>query len=182
MSTKTAADRTVERYLREVARHLHGLSSEQRRRILDELAAHIAEARRESSEADNDGVVRMILDRVGDPVAIAAEAAAERERERGPAGRTADAVAPWLTLFGGFVFVVGWFAGVVLLLSSPTWRPRDKALGVLVFPFGLLSPALLLEVPLGFTLPLPVGLVVLVALVVGPIVTTWHLLRARQTL
>jgi hypothetical protein len=42
-----------------------------------------------------------------------------------------------LLLFGGFVFVVGWFAGLVLLWSSRAWNTRDKWIGTLVIPGGL---------------------------------------------
>jgi hypothetical protein len=48
-----------------------------------------------------------------------------------------------LLLVGGFVFVIGWFAGVILLWVSDAWTRREKLLGTLVLPFGLL-------VPLGF--------------------------------
>jgi hypothetical protein len=66
-----------------------------------------------------------VLDRVGDPSAIAAGAGAAEFR---PRVRWADALVPWLLLLGGFVFVVGWFLGVGLLWSSSTWRVRDKLL------------------------------------------------------
>ena len=35
--------------------------------------------------------------------------------------------------------MVGWFVGVGLLWSSATWRLRDKLLGTLVWPGGLLA-------------------------------------------
>ena len=47
-------------------------------------------------------------------------------------------------LFGGIVIpFLGWVVGVVLLWMSPRWTTRDKLLGTLVWPGGLLAPALL---------------------------------------
>jgi hypothetical protein len=47
-------------------------------------------------------------------------------------------------LLGGIVIpVLGWFIGVVLLWMSPRWTAKDKLLGTLVWPGGLLAPALL---------------------------------------
>ncbi len=42
-----------------------------------------------------------------------------------------------LLLIGGFVYLVGWIAGAVLLWISPRWRLADKLLGTLVWPGGL---------------------------------------------
>jgi hypothetical protein len=38
----------------------------------------------------------------------------------------------------------GWVVGVVLVWISPRWRTRDKLLATLVWPGGLLAPALVL--------------------------------------
>lgn len=43
---------------------------------------------------------------------------------------------PWLLPFGGLLALIGWVVGVILLLASPTWRVRDKLLGVVVLPGG----------------------------------------------
>jgi hypothetical protein len=40
--------------------------------------------------------------------------------------------------------VVGWLVGLVLLWASPRWRRREKLLGTLVWPGGLLAPLALL--------------------------------------
>ncbi|MEP7024737.1 MAG: hypothetical protein ABJB47_13260 [Actinomycetota bacterium] len=47
-------------------------------------------------------------------------------------------------LIGGVVIpVLGWIVGVVLLWISPRWRTRDKLIGTLVWPGGLLAPIML---------------------------------------
>ena len=43
----------------------------------------------------------------------------------------------FLLLFGGFIFLVGWFGGLVLLLSSRAWDTRDKLIGTFIVPGGL---------------------------------------------
>jgi hypothetical protein len=46
-----------------------------------------------------------------------------------------------LLLAGGFVVLIGWVAGCVLLWASPRWRWPDKLLGTLVWPGGLAGVA-----------------------------------------
>jgi hypothetical protein len=94
-----------------------------------------------AGEAD----VRNALDRIGDPEDIAAEA---RERFGIARGRPSwtDPLAIVLLLIGGFLWFVGWIAGVVLLWLSVVWSVRDKVIATLLVPGGLLAPVLLLLV------------------------------------
>jgi hypothetical protein len=48
-----------------------------------------------------------------------------------------------LLLFGGFLALIGWLVGLVLLWSSPRWTVVDKLVGTLVLPGGLASALLL---------------------------------------
>lgn len=143
--------------------------------------------------------MRALLERLGDPEEIAAEAGA---RAMPVPPRGAEAWVPWLLLLGGFVLVLGWLVGVVLLLASASWRSRDKLLGTLVVPGGLALPLLLLGFPTGsgtcsgsgrpgaaivthcttsgLVLPLWAGIAVLVVLLVAPVVVAVHLERARR--
>jgi hypothetical protein len=82
--------------------------------------------------------IRALLDRVGDPGMIAAEAGAVPL-----SAPRSDAWVPWLILLGAFAFDVGWVVGVYLLWTSATWRVRDKLLGTFVLPGGLGALALL---------------------------------------
>lgn len=48
-------------------------------------------------------------------------------------------------LIGGLVVpLIGWIAGVILLWQSPRWTRRDKWIGTLIWPGGLLAPVVLL--------------------------------------
>ena len=126
--------REVGEYLRRLQRSMADLPAERRDEILAEIEEHIAEdlaERPEATEAD----VRNVLERVGDPADIAAEA-----RERfgiKPTRRSwTDPAAIILLLIGGFT-IIGWFVGVVLLWISDAWTTRDKIIGTLVVPGGL---------------------------------------------
>jgi hypothetical protein len=77
-----------------------------------------------------------VLDRLGEPEAIiAAEMPPPDEApdRRGVGERAAVILLP----FGGFIFGVGWLAGLVLLGSSRAWTTRDRWIGTLVIPGGL---------------------------------------------
>ena len=200
MKTNSDVDKLVARYLSQLGRELSDLPASRRRQIVEEVSSHIAEGLAALDTEDEAGV-RSVLDRVGDPSAIAAEGGAAEFRPRVP---WADALVPWLLLLGGFVFVVGWFLGVGLLWSSSTWKVRDKLLGTLVIPGGLpglvllgtfswrtsstscggVSPlgqrAVIHCVTSGFSLPAAVGILVLILALLAPFAVAVHLERVRR--
>jgi hypothetical protein len=110
------------------------LPAQRRDEILGEIEEHIASGLAEFPQP-TDADIRNVLERVGDPADIAAEA-----RDRfgiKPAKRSwTDPAAIILLLIGGFT-IFGWFIGVVLLWISDTWNTRDKMIGTLVVPGGL---------------------------------------------
>jgi hypothetical protein len=86
---------------------------------------------------------------------------------------------------------LGWLAGLALLWSSRSWSLGEKGLATLVWPGGL-APALLLmtavgevcertaggaEVCTGFTLPVWLGLPILIGSVAAPLIVAVVLLR-----
>ena len=139
---KSTADELVDDYLERLDRELEGFPRSRRRELVEEIAGHIAEARADL-ESENEAAIRTLLDRLGDPAEIATEAGGEPQ----PAYRRArgrDVAALILLPIGGVVVpVLGWIVGVVLLWVSDAWNTRDKVLGTLILPGGLL-------VPLGF--------------------------------
>ena len=157
----TDDDQLVEDYLRELRNAARGLPADRRDELIEEITAHIAEARQ------SDGsplAVRNILDRLGDPADIvraaadtppgspawsgapssAGHPAGQPATQPGRAGALELAAVLFLLLGGIVIPVLGWFVGVVLLWMSPRWTAKDKLLGTLVWPGGLLAPALLL--------------------------------------
>jgi hypothetical protein len=119
--------------------------------VVDDVRAHVREAVAASTAGGLDPslAARNALERLGSPAEIVrAEAeqsgvpvavAAAGRPQPGGLVRYGEPLAVFLLLFGGFVFVVGWFAGVALLWLSPSWRLREKLLGTFVWPFGYIG-------------------------------------------
>jgi len=157
----TDDDQLVEDYLRELHIAAQGLPADRRDELIEEITAHIAEARQSDGSPM---AVRNILDRLGDPADIvraaadtppgspawsgapssAGRPAGQPATQPGRAGALELAAVLFLLLGGIVIPVLGWFVGVVLLWMSPRWTAKDKLLGTLVWPGGLLAPALLL--------------------------------------
>jgi uncharacterized membrane protein len=149
---KSTPDKLVDDYLERLDRALAGIPRVRRTEVCEEIAAHIAEAR-STLDAEDEAAVRTLLDRLGDPADIAAEAAERPAPAAAPArprGSGWDVVALILLLIGGVIFpVVGWLVGVVILWASATWTTREKLVGTLIVPFGLALPTFLLTLGAG---------------------------------
>jgi len=170
-------DELVARYLERLNAAASMLPPDSRTELIDEITAHIAEARAPGRTTFGAAPpsVREILDRLGDPADIVRAAAepgfadptAAAPGSGYPAGRpgqgagTLEIFAVVFLLLGGVLLaiigwfiggiqlagaaaIIGWLIGVVLLCVSPMWRPADKLLGVLIWPGGLLAPAIVL--------------------------------------
>jgi hypothetical protein len=143
-----------------------------------------------------------VLERLGDPAEIAAEARARFGVRPEKAGLL-EIAALVLLLVGGFFFGVGWLVGLALLWSSGVWSPLDKLIGTLVFPGGLALPVFLFTFeaagssdqvcvgPVGpqmkttctggpSTLGQVAGIALLIVLVIGCISTTVYLARSMR--
>jgi hypothetical protein len=143
----SAADQLVADYLKRLDRELRRLPRARRKEIVAEISAHIAEARA-LHPAETEADVRTLLDRLGEPAEIAAAEPPRKERSRWQ-----EVTAIVLLLLGGFVLLLGWIAGVVLLWTSSAWTTRDKLIGTFVLPGGLLLPFLILGFGLALAEP-----------------------------
>ncbi len=135
-------DSEIDDYLGRLDRALGDLPYSQRREIVDEVSEHIREAR-ETAASDDEVSVRRVLARLGDPLEIAREAMDRLGVRPSPPRRTGAMEIGALILLpiGGVVLpFVGWVVGVVLLWASGAWRTRDKVIGTLLLPGGLLFP------------------------------------------
>ena len=175
----TAADLLVNDYLDRLDSELADLPRPSRREVIEGIEAHVAEARAELSPGDEAGV-RNLLERLGDPAEIAAEA---RERF----GVTDPAATSWrevgalilLLLGGSILFFIGWAAGVILVWLSDVWTRRDKWIATLILPGGVLGAicVVLAGVPAGH------ALLLFVVAVAAPLAADAYLLvrlRARS--
>lgn len=124
----TTANTLIEGYLQELDHQLQALPSNRRRELLDELREHITQARA-ALASETEAGIRAVLERLGDPAEIAAEA---RERFGVPA--TKPGGTPRLEVIALVLLVVpfvGWVVGVVLVWTSRLWTTRDKLVGTL---------------------------------------------------
>ena len=188
------ADKLVRSYLAQLDAALRGVDASRREEILAEVHGHIEEGRT-GLDPDDAASVRTLLDRVGDPAAIAAEAGAPP-----PGSRRWDAWAPWLIIFGFIASGLGWIAGVVILWTSPTWSQRDKLIatfvplaGLVALFFGLVAalraaagcpgPTTLASTTCttkGPALPLGVAILLVVAGLAAHLLPPIHLMRTRR--
>jgi hypothetical protein len=192
--TAGEADKLVRRYLAQLDAALQGVDASRREEILTDVHGHIEEGRTEL-DPDDAASVRTLLDRVGDPAAIAAEAGVPP-----PGSRRWDAWAPWLIIFGPIASGLGWIAGMLILWTSPTWTQRDKLIatfvplaGLVALFFGLVAalraaagcpgPATLASTTCttkGVTLPLGVAILLVVAGLAAHLLPPIHLMRTRR--
>jgi len=193
----------VEAYLEQLGKELSDLPSRQRRELVAEIRDHIDQALG-SGPDPREVDVRNVLEQLGDPADIAEEA-----RQRFGVKRAAPTWTDWLAVFllpfGGLFLLVlgtfgvlGWVVGAILLTVSRVWSPRDKMIGLLLFPGGLLLPLVMLIARTsvctsgtgpgsvttcsGFTLPPILGIPLLIVLVATPLTVAVYLakkLRAR---
>jgi hypothetical protein len=123
----------IQRYLEKLSKAARDLPEGRRRELVAEIEQHIRDALMETP-VDNEAEMLTLLDRIGEPDEIVAAASGPAKPTRSTAMETWAIV---LLLLGGFLWFVGWIAGVVLLWSSSLWTTRDKLIGTFVVPGGL---------------------------------------------
>jgi hypothetical protein len=143
-------------YLRRLEVAATRLPAERREELVAQIREHLLAVAAETPPEDEAGL-RQALDRLGDPEEIVRDALAEDgsvqdARAAGP-GRVRtpwfEMVAVTLLLVGGFAFGIGWIVGVVMTWSSARWSVRDKLLGTLIWPGGLVGVLLMQGVTTG---------------------------------
>lgn len=122
-------------YLARLRQSGRGLPRGRLHELVADIESHLAEA---ITPEMSDAEALTVLDRLGDPGEIIEAERPQRAAVDDPRG-THEWAAIVLLLLGGFVFGVGWLAGVILLWSSRAWKTWEKWLGTLVIPGGLAS-------------------------------------------
>jgi uncharacterized membrane protein len=131
--TAPHAGEIVSGYLGRLETALAPVPSARRQELLEDVRAHIAEARSAlSNETDAD--LLNVLDRLGDPADMATA-------EIGRAESTPASQRPSrnMEIAAIVLLLVFWPVGVVLLWISDAWTTRDKLIGTLVPPGGFLA-------------------------------------------
>lgn len=142
---QTRRDDLVASYLDDLTAALAGLPRARRNELVDDIANHIDALLTEAAESGpvTRDVVAAIPAEVGDPAEIAREAGAGAVPRPGPTRWDWAVIA--ILLFGGIILpVLGWLIGVVMRWVSSSWRVKDKVIGTLLVPGGLLLPLVLL--------------------------------------
>ncbi|MGI5145891.1 DUF1700 domain-containing protein [Plantactinospora sp. CA-294935] len=157
----TTPDALVRRYLRQLRAELAPLPADRRQEVLDQIGEHIA-VRRSEPDGRTLAEVRAMLDRLGDPATLGADAR-ERfgvpPRRRGPVETlvlVCAAAGPFLVLVPAVLLPFGsvrpWHvvpvAVAALLWLSRLWRVRDKVVGTALL-LGCVAVFVLLDL-LGF--------------------------------
>jgi hypothetical protein len=128
--TALHADQLIDGYLARLRVAVTDLPSSVRDELIEDMRAHIAEARAREPE-ESDAAVMNILDRLGEPATVVADA---RERL---------GIRPYRPGFLEIAAVIlvpfFWPIGVILLWISPAWKARDKIIGTLLPPGGYLG-------------------------------------------
>jgi uncharacterized membrane protein len=134
--TAPHADELIAEYLARLETALAPIPSARRQELLDDVRAHIAEARSALSD-ETDADLLNILDRLGDPADMAADEIGRQEPSR-PA-QPPQRNSRGLEIAAIVLLLLFWPIGVVLLWISDAWTTRDKLIGTLVPPFGYLG-------------------------------------------
>jgi uncharacterized membrane protein len=181
-------------YLERLERAARTLPRAERRELIDEINAHLAEA---TDPQMSDADVLTVLDRLGEPEDIVGAQSPDDRPSRAGAG-SLEWAAIILLLAGGFIVFVGWIVGLVLLWSSRAWTIRDKLIGTLIVPGGLATAVVaLLDLgtvqtctsfnggvqhcsPGPSTIHSIISIVVFAFLVLGPIFTAVYLARRAR--
>jgi hypothetical protein len=124
----------IDSYLQRLRDELIDVSPQRRDEIVDEIRRHI-EDQGGGAAGQSNAAVMNVLDRLGDPAEIAAEA----RGGKAPADRTAI---PHRSRLGTFdmlalaLLILAWPVGAVLLWISKAWSARDKVIATLIPPGG----------------------------------------------
>jgi hypothetical protein len=123
-------------YLKRLEKAAANLPRARRKELVEEIEAHLREALppgADEAEALN------VLERLGEPEEIVAETGPRTEPMLTISAGKREWLAIPLLLLGGFIAGIGWVVGAVLLWTSRIWTLRDKLIGTLVMPGGLLA-------------------------------------------
>jgi hypothetical protein len=135
--TAPHADQLIDGYLARLRVAAADLPPSVRDELIEDMRAHIAEARaREPQETD--ATILNILDRLGEPDAVVAEASRRPDAfvPAQPAGRPQPYRPGILEIAALILLPFMWPVGVILLWISPAWKVRDKVIGTLLPPGG----------------------------------------------
>jgi hypothetical protein len=119
--TASQADQLIDGYLARLRVAAADLPSSVRDELIDDMRAHIAEARAREPE-ETDATILNILDRLGEPAVVVGDAS-DRLGIRLSASYRPGVLE--IAAVIGVPFL--WPIGIILLWMSPAWKVRDKS-------------------------------------------------------
>ena len=127
-------------YLHRLRAQTADLPPEERDELVSSITEHITTSLAEIPEP-SDADVRTLLDRLGSPAAIAAEA--QRQSSSGPVTRPRPGALEWggvamLGLGSYLLPIIGTIAGLVMISMSPWWTGRQKLLAAAISLSGVI--------------------------------------------
>ena len=131
--TAPHADQLIDGYLARIRAAAGDLPTAARNELLDDMRSHIAEARVHDLE-ETDASLLNILDRLGEPATVVAEAPDRLGIHPSPPYRPG-----FLEVAAVILVPFLWPVGVILLWMSPAWHWRDKLIGTLIPPGGYIG-------------------------------------------
>jgi uncharacterized membrane protein len=147
MSTRTLHPLAAD-YVDRLRRAGRGLPRGRLKELVAEIEEHLSEAiGPEASDAE----ALTVLDRLGEPEEIVDAEEPGWDPLPADARGTKEWAAIILLLFGGFIFGIGWLAGLILLWSSRAWSTVDKWIGTLIVPGGLAAAVFIALIEVGGT-------------------------------
>ncbi len=136
--TAPHADQIVSAYLARLEHGLADLPPPRRAELVDDVRSHIVEARRGLAD-ETDADLLNILDKLGDPADIAADA---RDRLGALPAPPAQQLGI-LEIAAIVALVLVWPAGIALVWLSSAWSQRDKLIATVFVPGGVLAVGIL---------------------------------------
>ncbi len=149
--TATHADQIIAGYLKRLEAELSSFPSGRRKELTGQIAEHIAQARSELA-VETDAELLTILDRLGEPDEIAAEARSRFDISASTPGPI-EILALLLIGVGGVIFPylpLAWMIGTGLVWRSKSWSPREKYFGAYLPLVGGLAILLISALASGF--------------------------------
>jgi uncharacterized membrane protein len=134
--TAPHADQLIAGYLARLRVAATDPPSSARDELIEDMRAHITEARAREAE-ETDATILNILDRLGEPDAVVAEAGSRRDvfGSSQPSGQ-AEPYRPGILEIAALVLLpFVWIIAVILVSMSPAWKTRDKVVGT-IFSLG----------------------------------------------
>jgi uncharacterized membrane protein len=137
----------VDDYIQRLERSMHDVPASRRNEIVAEIREHLNETLAHLPPDATEADVRNAIESVGDPDDIASEAR-DRLGIRPVQARWTDTAAVILLPIGGVILpFFGWVIGLIFLWMSSVWTTKEKILGTLIVPGGLLPALYLTLVP-----------------------------------